>query len=172
MAPPTLIASVHSLQKPAKPKKGKTDLPPTLAVEEENVGPHPYVEAGTQIHLCLQFAKPMVYLPEHRPRPEFKPTDIIPRRIKPVRKPMDCVKAYSAEVLLRCRDGGLGGGCRTFGARVFTCVLWCCRGRPSPPAWPAVKARPLCCFCVAFASPPPPPVPNDCLIQRTLPFGP
>jgi tetratricopeptide (TPR) repeat protein len=85
-------------QKPAKPKKGKTDLPPTLAVEEENVGPHPYVEAGTQIHLCLQFAKPMVYLPEHRPRPEFKPTDIIPRRIKPVRKPMDCVKAYSAEL--------------------------------------------------------------------------
>ena len=69
----------------AKPKKGGGGRPGTIDVEEENAGPHPYVESGTKIALTVRFAKPLVYLPEHRPRPDFKPNDIIPRRIKPLK---------------------------------------------------------------------------------------
>eukprot|EP00667_Euglena_gracilis_P001629 EG_transcript_1630 len=87
----------------SKPKGGKAgkkkgELPATVLVEEDPTSVHPYLEAHTQVAVCLRFTKPLVHLPEHRPRPDFRPSDIIPRRVKPLKKPVDGVRAYASEL--------------------------------------------------------------------------
>eukprot|EP01006_Ploeotia_vitrea_P029602 TRINITY_DN62111_c0_g1_i1.p1 TRINITY_DN62111_c0_g1~~TRINITY_DN62111_c0_g1_i1.p1 ORF type:complete len:923 (+),score=130.52 TRINITY_DN62111_c0_g1_i1:94-2862(+) len=91
--------SQSSAKKPP-PKKAakKKDTLPTLTQEEDGSGEHPYVEHGTNVVITLNFSKPLVYLPEHRPRPNLKPDDIIPRRAKPQKRPVSSTQLYSEEI--------------------------------------------------------------------------
>eukprot|EP01001_Neometanema_parovale_P002515 NODE_130_length_3226_cov_46.311634_g121_i0.p1 GENE.NODE_130_length_3226_cov_46.311634_g121_i0~~NODE_130_length_3226_cov_46.311634_g121_i0.p1 ORF type:complete len:992 (+),score=263.49 NODE_130_length_3226_cov_46.311634_g121_i0:89-3064(+) len=85
-------------KKPAPKGKGKMEVPPTVIIEEDPQAPSHYTEAETYVTLAFRLAKPLVHLPEHRPRPEFRPKDLIPRRIKPHKRVPDCSKAYADEV--------------------------------------------------------------------------
>eukprot|EP01062_Namystynia_karyoxenos_P055710 TRINITY_DN46770_c0_g1_i1.p1 TRINITY_DN46770_c0_g1~~TRINITY_DN46770_c0_g1_i1.p1 ORF type:complete len:1042 (+),score=315.27 TRINITY_DN46770_c0_g1_i1:96-3128(+) len=83
------------------PKKGAKGAaaPPAFLVQEEEPGEsHPYVEHGTALRVRLAFHEPLVCLPEKRPRPDKRPTDMIRRRLRHHRRAPDAVTQFQGKV--------------------------------------------------------------------------
>eukprot|EP01063_Lacrimia_lanifica_P041920 TRINITY_DN988_c1_g1_i1.p1 TRINITY_DN988_c1_g1~~TRINITY_DN988_c1_g1_i1.p1 ORF type:complete len:1047 (+),score=485.28 TRINITY_DN988_c1_g1_i1:99-3239(+) len=86
-------------KKPPAKKGGKGGgaSPPFLSAEED-FDVHPYEANETALVFKLSFAKALVCLPGERPKPDLRPSDIIPARALPTKHVPDASKVFSSEV--------------------------------------------------------------------------
>lgn len=84
--------------KKAAPKKTKGTIPAILTDELDSNEPHPYVHNGTTAQVTISCFAPVTRLPQGRPRPDLQPADMIPKRLKPPRRPVEATKQYTKEV--------------------------------------------------------------------------
>jgi tetratricopeptide (TPR) repeat protein len=84
--------------KKAPPKKSKGTAPAILTEELDPSEPHPYAASKTYAHITLTAFTPVTRLPQGRPRPELQPSDMIPKRLLPPRRPVEATKRFSQEV--------------------------------------------------------------------------
>eukprot|EP01065_Artemidia_motanka_P002350 TRINITY_DN11119_c0_g1_i1.p1 TRINITY_DN11119_c0_g1~~TRINITY_DN11119_c0_g1_i1.p1 ORF type:complete len:896 (+),score=265.33 TRINITY_DN11119_c0_g1_i1:147-2690(+) len=87
-------------KKPAAKRgaKGAAAPPPYLIQEEDFGDVHPYLQLGTALRVKVSLDHPLVCLPERRPRPPRRPTDMIRRRLKHHKRPADAVVQYHHRV--------------------------------------------------------------------------
>ena len=84
--------------KKAAPKKTKGAAPACLTEELDPNEAHPYVSSQTHCVLSIRCHTAVTRLPQARPRPDLQPSDLIPRRLRPSRRPADATKQFSREV--------------------------------------------------------------------------
>jgi tetratricopeptide (TPR) repeat protein len=84
--------------KKAAPKKTKGTAPAVLTEELDPSEAHPYVANKTQAHITIVAFAPVTRLPQGRPRPELQPSDMIPKRMMPPRRPVEATKRFSHEI--------------------------------------------------------------------------
>eukprot|EP01060_Flectonema_neradi_P029904 TRINITY_DN4246_c0_g1_i1.p1 TRINITY_DN4246_c0_g1~~TRINITY_DN4246_c0_g1_i1.p1 ORF type:complete len:1038 (+),score=251.97 TRINITY_DN4246_c0_g1_i1:61-3174(+) len=82
---------------PKKPVKGSAPAPAFLTTEEE-FEQHPYEKCGTRIRIKIGFEKAIVCLPSERPRPGLVPADVIPKRVRQIKKQPDASLLLGDEV--------------------------------------------------------------------------
>jgi tetratricopeptide (TPR) repeat protein len=88
---------VKGKKKPAA-KKTKGTAPAILTEELDANEPHPYTANKTTCTISLSCLSAVTRLPEGRPRPDLQPADMIPKRLKPPRRPVEATKQYTKEV--------------------------------------------------------------------------
>ena len=79
-------------------KKAKGGAPAILTDELDPSEPHPYVVNQTSAKISLTFATALTRLPAARPRPDIQPHDLIPKRLRPPRRPAEATKHFTAEL--------------------------------------------------------------------------
>lgn len=84
--------------KKAAPKKTKGSAPAILTDELDPSEPHPYVASKTYAHISVVALNPVTRLPQGRPRPDLQPSDMIPKRLMPPRRPVEATKRFSHEI--------------------------------------------------------------------------
>lgn len=85
-------------KKKAAPKKSKGTIPAALQEEVDPNEPHPFVAAKTFARVALTCAQAVTRLPQSRPRPDMQPSDMIPKRVRPPRRPLEATKQYTRDV--------------------------------------------------------------------------
>ena len=83
---------------PKKPVKGSAPAPAFLTTEEDFDSQHPYDKCGTRIRIKIGFEKAIVCLPSERPKPGLVPADVIPKRVRQLKKQPDASTLLTNEV--------------------------------------------------------------------------
>lgn len=79
-------------------KATKGGAPAILTDELDPTEPHPYAVSQTSATISIAFTSALTRLPAARPRPDLQPFDLIPKRLRPPRRPAEATKQFSAEV--------------------------------------------------------------------------
>lgn len=85
-------------KKKAQPKKTKTNVPALLTDEPDLGDAHPYVVSNTTAVFSVRCSTSLARLPKDRPMPTLQPSDLIPRRVRPARRPLEASKQYTRSV--------------------------------------------------------------------------
>ena len=85
-------------KKKAPPKKSKQNIPSLLAEEPESGEKHPFFVNNTSAHISV-FCNPAISrLPQTRPMPNLQPSDMIPRRVRTARRPLEASKQFAKQI--------------------------------------------------------------------------
>ena len=85
-------------KKKSAPKKAKGTAPACLTEDLDAAESHPYVANKTQCVISIKCAHAITRLPQARPRPQLEPSDMIPKRVKPPKRPVESTKQFASEV--------------------------------------------------------------------------
>jgi len=84
--------------KKAAPKKTKGTAPAALTEELDPNEPHPYTVNSTCAVIQITCQHAVTRLPQGRPRPDLQPSDMIPKRLKPPKRPVEATKQFTKSV--------------------------------------------------------------------------